>query len=1031
MRNLKKILIAICVIALLSAGFVVMAFAEESDVVSDKGNVEELSDYIADAESASDAQGKYDALSIVNSYLSTKDMAVGEMDDETKAVYDAALLRTYRAIVVGADMFFDSIPEDLTADGVDLNAAFDSFINANTMLTWFEIPETTAGFSDIKPKHDAVLERVATAFVNTLKDGSFGNTITNTAENKIQLNKVNSLITYCKPYGSADFITAIKARYDVCLAAHNAAVAEKLGALDSLNDIADYDLPVFFDEKWEEVELGYYLTQKAFSDATQNKWMLDLKGISNKVGIREDENGNRYYVHEYHEKKNPASSYIQHSLSDCNAENGLVFEFDIATFGEIPKGGINIETGGIGGLFPQPYIRIDGDGNIITLDTSNKAQILLEGALVKGGWIHIIIAFDPDDFVYNLYAEGQYLGTYNAGNASVPTFNHANAVFRLNGGASTQGEIAYDNIMIYGGSNYRSQDKLAKMSDEEKFVYFVNYAGDTSAPVLAQKSAYDKATELFPKYWAVVDPEAETPVYDYTDVVKQDIENGNAIGLKAAVDAYLNFEIDELIRNTKLDNLDTYVKNVEWLMNMERSPSSISLREALIGSIDAFVNENKDLIDYEADIYTSVPGEELPEDPANPDRPGTPNGKADFEEYEAILKTIIKEVEYDNNSIDFVKYMDRFLGATSLSSTERHYNNAKKLIDDGKLDMNIILNDEAEYRENFGDLLNAYEVYTNAHKKVDEITKTSNSKKIVTRLAQIIQYRTEEEWEANEELMKEYLDLVKDIILGRDAQGKPLYDESIEGVVESVRFFDNAYGYFYNKLQDEHDAYIGELLDLMATSDDYVVKLGIIARIDRYLETNEIDYEDDRFVAHLANLETVRSELVLREKDYAQVLRQNAVYFVNYVEKMRTATNYNEQVAYFEEAALIYFSLDSSVEGVANAREIYNEYREKLTLIKDSSIEFIASVEVYKNAETADDKYAALVDCYYYAQFVELTYEGVAEAMEAYKAAYDAHMGYANAVNSDITETGHAVGSFRTNCKVTPIIAIIVKKIFE
>ena len=146
---------------------------------------------------------------------------------------------------------------------------------------------------------------------------------------------------------------------------------------------------------------------------------------------------------------------------------------------------------------------------------------------------------------------------------------------------------------------------------------------------------------------------------------------------------------------------------------------------------------------------------------------------------------------------------------------------------------------------------------------------------------------------------------------------------------------------------------------------------------------------------------------------------------------MRTATNYDEQVAYFEEAALIFFSLDGSVEGVAAAKEIYEEYRDKLALIKESSIEFIAAVEVYKSVETADEKYAALVDCYYYVQFAEPTYTGVAEALEVYNAAYDAHMSYATATNTDITATGHAVGSFRTNCKVTPIIAIIVKKIFE
>ena len=1021
MRNFKRILIAICVIALLSVGFAVMAFAEEvEEDVSNKGSVDELNTLISGAESASDAQSKYDALSIVKSYLSTKDMAVDEMDETTKAIYDAAILRIQRVAVVGSDLLLSAIPEDLAADGVDLDAALTNFLNADSMLHWFEIPLTTAGFSAVMPKYDAALERVATALVDNLSDGTSNNSITNTAENKIKLNRANSVITYCIPYESADFLTAIKARYDVCLAAHEEAVKAKLDALDSLNDMNSYDLPVFYDETWEEIEAGYY-DKEGFNAVTNKTWSFDDKGISNKIGILAEANGNKYYVHEYHEQINPQASFVQRALSDCNTDNGLVFEVSIATFSEMPKSGIIIEPGGVGGKFPPAYLRIDGEGNIVCIDKDNKTQTLLEGAIVKGGWLDVIIILSPDEdnFQYTLYVEGEQIGSYPAGNSSIAHFNHANAHFRLSGGASKQGDIAYDNIKIYSGSNYRSQDKLAKMSDEEKFVYFVDYAANTGNPILDRKGAYDKATELLPNYWAVVDPNAEPLEYDYTQIVKDDMASDEPIGLKAAVDAYLGFEIDELLANAKIENLESFVGAVKYLRTIQRSTDSVTIRETYANSIKAFVKENKDLIDYEADLYNSATGE------------NTPNELPDFEEYQAILNTVVKETEYDKNASEFVKYMDRFLSATSLSSTDRYYNIAKELLEGDKIDLDMLTNPDNPNRENFPELLDAYNSYLNAHKKVDEVTKVSNAKKIVKIIGSVIQYRTEEEWLANEELMNTQLGLVKDIILGSDARGEPLYDTTYDGVDEAVRFFNGAYGYFYNKIQNEHDAYIGGLLELMASSDDYIVKLGIIARIDRYLETNEIDYEDDRFVAHLANLETVRSELVLREKDYAQVLRQNSVYFVNYVEKMRTATNYAEQVAYFEEASLFFFSLDGSVEGVAAAKEIYEEYRDKLALIKESSIEFIAAVEVYKLSETADEKYAALVSCYYYVQFAEPTYEGVAEALEVYNAAYDAHMSYATATNTDITATGHAVGSFRTNCKVTPIIAIIVKKIFE
>ena len=91
---------------------------------------------------------------------------------------------------------------------------------------------------------------------------------------------------------------------------------------------------------------------------------------------------------------------------------------------------------------------------------------------------------------------------------------------------------------------------------------------------------------------------------------------------------------------------------------------------------------------------------------------------------------------------------------------------------------------------------------------------------------------------------------------------------------------------------------------------------------------------------------------------------------------------------------------------------------------------FLEAMSIYRACTTKQDQYAALVDCYYNAQFAELSYEGVAAAMAEYQAAYDAHMSYATAVNNDITVTDNAVASFRANSGVVTIIAIIIKKIY-
>ena len=204
----------------------------------------------------------------------------------------------------------------------------------------------------------------------------------------------------------------------------------------------------------------------------------------------------------------------------------------------------------------------------------------------------------------------------------------------------------------------------------------------------------------------------------------------------------------------------------------------------------------------------------------------------------------------------------------------------------------------------------------------------------------------------------------------------------------------------------------------------------MISVIDRYLANNDVDYSNAEILDIMNNLDTCKAELLLREEDYAKILVQNATYFINSVERMRTAATYAEQKKYFEEAAALYFYLDVSVEGAARAVEIYDEYKIKLQNIEESSLKFIEAVAIYNACETDDDKYAALVECYYNAQFVEMSYEGAEEAMAEYQAAYEAYMNYVNGVNEDIVESGNVTGSFASASGIVTVIAVIINKIF-
>lgn len=980
MRNFKKILMVICVFAILTVGCVLLAYAADG---SNAGTVAELNTLIEAAEAAVDADSKYTAVVAAAEYFNTKTI------EPTEEGYEDAALKVKQ-------LTLDLIDELLTSIEVDNIAAVSAYkaITGATELIKFTDEES---LTDIKDRYDNDLVKAVMVLVDDV-DADIETTL-KTAQNQVAVNRVKRVLADCTLFGETDLLADIKAEFDELSAAHERALEANYAALDSENLISDYELPIYFEETWEGCKLG--MTGNDFG----GRWTVDYKGTKNQAGIEVDEYGNKYYVHRYLEKDNPAASYVQIPLTQYKVKGyqPFVIEFDIATFGELPGAGVQIEPGGYNlpsgeRIFPPNYFDVKPGGNISTYD----GTVLLPDAFVKGQWLHIMIVFEPEEFVYKLYVAGEYLGKTNAKYNGTITYDHSQLCFRLSGQATTYGEIAYDNISIYSGSGYRQHDKLANMTDDEKFVYYVDYLADETKPLSSKKLAYDLATEALPAYWVYTDE--ENGIGDYTDAAKADQ------ALMDAVDGYLGFDIDILIQEVKRLNLQEYIDLVSALRSTERNMDNADDRVKSADEIAAFANVNNGLIDYSADNDGS--------------------GESDYVEYYRIYQKLAAEANYDTNAETFIRYINRFTVASTLSAKERYYSRADELVLSKGIDVELITNENAPARENFKELIDAYAIYLEGDAIIYELVKENNSKKIVNCIGRISEFDTEEEWLENRAEMEKYIDIVSVIVFDRDENGEAPYDLGYKGITDAVDFFNKAYEFFFALHQNEHVSYIQGKLDLANSTELYIEKIGYVSQIERYIATTDIDLRDERIITLLNNIETCKAELLLREEDYSKILTQNAVYFVNIVERMRTAETYDEQRKYFEEAALLYFYIDASVEGAARAVEIYDEYSVKLDRIAESSVAFIEAVAVYNACQTEDEKYAALVECYYNAQFVELSYEGAKEAMAEYQAAYDAYMNYAEAVNADVQISGNAVGSLRANCGMLTVVAVIIKKIF-
>ena len=125
MRNFKKILISICVLALLSVGCVFGALAIDGEEVVYTGNVAELSELITTAERKVDAKEKGDAILAIAEYLENNVM------DTSEEGYSDAMLRIQAVAVEGAELYFAQIPVNINAPGVVIDDVLDLFMNAD------------------------------------------------------------------------------------------------------------------------------------------------------------------------------------------------------------------------------------------------------------------------------------------------------------------------------------------------------------------------------------------------------------------------------------------------------------------------------------------------------------------------------------------------------------------------------------------------------------------------------------------------------------------------------------------------------------------------------------------------------------------------------------------------------------------------------------------------------------------------------------------------------------------------------------
>ncbi len=985
MKNWKKILIVACLaVALVTTGVIASLASDEY-----AGSIIQLNTLIGKAKEAANDNILLVAYNNIAEYV--KESPVDPTTDE----YAAALAESAPIAVAYAQKQLGKI----TASTGTAKAA-DALTNVGRVLHALPIPEGTEGFSEVAEKFDTLCAEYSVKLFELI-DRDIAAT-KKTASNQIAINRMEAFLENCGLFGQdsdtvyADIIAGLPA----LVKAQNETKAAIYDEMDSANVFEEYGKTLFMNEKLDalyEVEFNkgeYISTFYAVFNSTDQR-----------IGVKEETNGNKYI---YIENRPAAgNAFFQQSLTTFDSSNGLVIEFDFAIFDVIPGNKVQIEPGSIagsGGIFPPNYLMIDSEGRIT--DGNGTAGLALENAIVPGKWLHVVLVHDDVTMTRKMYIEGELIGVTNAAKAGTAySLDQVSFRFSCTGDSGT---FAIDNFTVYEGTQYRHHNKINDMDTSEKFLYYVDYFIDESKDSNGRYLTYNEANQLLGAYWQWTDKNNGIGVY-----VNEALETSPNYDpdVKKAVDDLLSFDIEAMMGAVRLTNLSRYKSMIEELEDIERNPDNIPARKALVSSIQTFALEYSEAIDKEID-----------EDG---------NGRADYVDYNFRMNAVSTEITHDENSTLFVRYMNKFQQVTVYTALQRYYNYAYQLIINGEVDISIATDPEHPSRDAFADFVNAYnDVYLSAAKRVNEVNRYENAVRISTCISHIEQYDNEEAWLEHRGDMEKYLDIVKDAIRSRDENGDVLYDDTYPGILECVSYFERAYEFIYNLRQTEHIAYMNGILEKIAATDAYIEKMGMVAMLRRYLADNDINYNNSEIITIVNNIETCEAELSLRHEDYAKILVQNAVYFVNIIEKMRTAETYAEQKQYFDEATLLYYNLDISVEGTREAAALYEGFAVELETKATASVRFLDAVAVLEACDTEDEKYAVLVECYMYSADAEGSYEGVAAAMAVYKSAYDSYMGYAASVNGDISAGGNAVGSLRAICGITPVISAILGYIF-
>lgn len=434
-----------------------------------------------------------------------------------------------------------------------------------------------------------------------------------------------------------------------------------------------------------------------------------------------------------------------------------------------------------------------------------------------------------------------------------------------------------------------------------------------------------------------------------------------------------------------IEATDEYRRLVSEFTSIKRTYSQLTARTNALVAVDAYVNKfigtngNLLVIDTESAMYKTA--------------------NAEYMQYSIYLQN-------DRISYDFVTAMESYLFFDAYVRKLEYYEIAESLMRSNVIDDSIT--EAGETR-----LASALVAYSNAAAELEAMVCKQNSKYFVMYMEYTQSYETEESWNEN------YAHLKYPVSKAREIVNSGRFDPSYEGVSELLLWYEAIEDYFYKRLQEEHVSFIGELLERYTRADNYVEKLGICERVQRYIDTAEIDPDNvtlqrliEKNAEYLAEMSTLKDSY-LSQKD-----RQTEL-FMYAVMKLEAANGYNEIREFLAEAAECYYSMtiggtdtltEEQVTGAIAKYDYYTEYADR---VSEESERFKLIVSALDGADEYSERYLILADAGDCIEYISEDIDGVSEAYEKYLAAREDYAALTGSANAEIEQTQEAFTAVR------------------